>query len=128
MRSKIYLSFIALFLSMSFSSFSQEKKESTTVKVDIKKDSVINYKKPLKSVTEGSVTVEGKKINYEAVAGTLVLNNETDTPTISMSYVAYFKNDEKDPSLRPITFIYNGGPEVLRCGSTWALGAHKEFF
>ena len=27
-----------------------------------------------------------------------------------MSYVAYFKNDEKDQSQRPITFIYNGGP------------------
>ena len=27
-----------------------------------------------------------------------------------MSYVAYFQNDEKDNSQRPITFIYNGGP------------------
>lgn len=110
MRSKIYLAFIVIFFAMSYSSFAQEKKESTTIKVDIKKDSAINYKKPQKSITEGSVTVEGTKINYEAVAGTLILKNQLDTPTISMSYDAYFKNDEKDPSKRPITFIYNGGP------------------
>lgn len=95
-----------------FSLFSnaQIKKETTSVKVDIRQDSINNYKKPQKSVTHGSVTVEGKRINYEAVAGTLVLKNKNDSPTISMSYVAYFKDDEKDASQRPITFIYNGGP------------------
>src|SRR5690348_8847206 len=78
------------------SSFAQAKKESTTVNINIERDTVINYKKPQTSVTEGSVMVEGKRINYNAVAGTLVLKNNLDTPTISMSYVAYFKNDEKD--------------------------------
>src|SRR5690242_949845 len=91
-------------------SFAQTKKENTTVKINIERDTVINYKKPQTSVTEGSVTVEGKRINYNAVAGTLVLKNSLDTPTLSMSYVAYFKNDEKDNAQRPITFIYNGGP------------------
>ncbi|MBS1640017.1 MAG: peptidase S10 [Bacteroidetes bacterium] len=69
-----------------------------------------DIKKSQKSVTRGSVTIEGKSINYEANAGTLVLKNNQDVPTISMSYVAYFKDGEKDLSKRPITFIYNGGP------------------
>ena len=63
-----------------------------------------------KSVTHGTVTVEGNAINYQAVAGTIILKNEIDSPTIAMSYVAYFKEGEKDAVQRPITFIYNGGP------------------
>ncbi len=101
---------LLLVFATGFSSFAQVKKENTSVKINIEKDTVINYKKPQKSVTEGSVTVEGKQINYNAVAGTLILKNDLDTPTLSMSYVAYFQNDEKDNSQRPITFIYNGGP------------------
>ena len=66
--------------------------------------------KSQKSVTHGSVTITGKQISYEADAGILVLKNSQDVPTIGMSYVAYFKEGEKDVAKRPITFIYNGGP------------------
>ncbi|HUZ59786.1 MAG TPA: hypothetical protein VMU83_13505 [Hanamia sp.] len=111
MRLKVILIVSLTLFSFSLSTKAQQRKETTSVKVDIRQDSVTNnYKKPQKSVTYGSVMVEGKRINYEAVAGTLVLKNNNDTPTISMSYVAYFKEDEKDASQRPITFIYNGGP------------------
>ena len=68
--------------------------------------------KPLSSTTTGTVTVEGKAISYEAVAGTLVLDGtgvNEGTPQVAMSYVAYFKQGV-DPSKRPVTFIYNGGP------------------
>ena len=100
----------ALVVATGFTSFSQTKKENTTVKIDIEKDTLINYKKPHTSVTESSVTVEGKRINYKAVAGMLILKNKVDSPTLSMSYVAYFQSDVKDASTRPVTFIYNGGP------------------
>ncbi len=68
--------------------------------------------KPQSSVTTGSVTVEGHTIHYKAVAGTLVLhkeNDRTNDPTVSMFYVAYFKQGAQADK-RPITFIYNGGP------------------
>jgi carboxypeptidase C (cathepsin A) len=67
---------------------------------------------PQSSTSEGSVSVEGKRIDYKAVAGTLVLHgkgDKEDEPQVSMFYVAYFKNGV-DASKRPITFIYNGGP------------------
>ena len=67
---------------------------------------------PQRSETTGSVTVEGKRIDYKAVAGTLVLHEHgdaSDEPTVSMFYAAYFKQGA-DPARRPITFIYNGGP------------------
>lgn len=80
------------------------------------------------SLTQGSVTVGGQKIDYQAEAGLLVVHltdpmdedpplpkAERDgplppqQPEAAMSYVAYFKGKASDPR-RPITFIYNGGP------------------
>ncbi|MEP6713377.1 MAG: hypothetical protein ABJA37_13205 [Ferruginibacter sp.] len=66
--------------------------------------------RPQKSITKSSVTIGGKLINYEAIAGTLILKNAKDTATCSMFYTAYFKAGEPDASKRPVTFIYNGGP------------------
>ncbi|HET6806596.1 MAG TPA: peptidase S10 [Frateuria sp.] len=67
---------------------------------------------PHSSETTGSVSVEGKRIDYKAVAGTLVLHEHgdpSDEPTVSMFYTAYFKQGA-EAGHRPITFIYNGGP------------------
>ncbi len=67
---------------------------------------------PQSSQSTGSVTVEGKRIDYKAVAGTLVLHgsgDKEDQPTVSMFYTAYFKQGAP-ASQRPVTFIYNGGP------------------
>ena len=77
--------------------------------------------------TNGSVTVEGHKIAYQAVAGTLIVHpkgwNDAAPPPVgkaalgtpggppvaSMFYVAYFKRGAA-PGTGPITFLYNGGP------------------
>ena len=61
------------------------------------------------SETDGSVTIGGKRIDYKAVAGTLLLDDKKDQPTASIFYTAYFKKDAKSEH-RPITFLYNGGP------------------
>ena len=80
-------------------------------------------------VTQGTVTIGGKPIKYQAYAGVLVVHLKdpmdadappppdehagpqplAQPPEASMSYVAYFKGDKEDPR-RPITFLYNGGP------------------
>src|SRR6185312_1888925 len=75
----------------------------------------------------GTVTVEGHKIAYDAMAGTIIVhpkgwddatrpkggNDAIGTadgpPVASMFYVAYFKQGV-DPRTRPVTFLYNGGP------------------
>lgn len=69
----------------------------------------IDYTKDQSSETTGSVTVNGKAINYTARTGLLVLKNANDKPILSMSYTAYFANGT-NTATRPITFIYNGGP------------------
>lgn len=108
---KKILAFTVLLFMMQEVVSAQEKKDiNPASKFDNALDSgAVNYKKQQRSITYGSVTVEGKQINYQAVAGALVFKNQQDTPLLNMSYVAYFKSDE-DATQRPITFIYNGGP------------------
>src|SRR5487761_673324 len=65
--------------------------------------------KQQKSVSHGSVTVNGERIDYTATAGTIVLRDDKGDPTASMFYIAYTKNGAK-PDQRPLTFAYNGGP------------------
>ena len=62
------------------------------------------------STTQGTVSVEGRSINYTAEAGMLILKDAEGSPTARMSYVAYFADRGKSSSNRPITFFYNGGP------------------
>jgi carboxypeptidase C (cathepsin A) len=64
----------------------------------------------VESVTQGSVTVGGSRVDYVATAGTIILKNNRGRPTGSMFYVAYVKSGEKDRAHRPVTFFYNGGP------------------
>jgi carboxypeptidase C (cathepsin A) len=85
---------------------------------------------PESSTSEGEVEVEGARIAYRAVAGTIVVHpkgwddaavKETDAAKgalgddgnpkaeASMFYVAYLKKGAPAAE-RPITFLYNGGP------------------
>ena len=62
------------------------------------------------SVTRGKVIIDGKSIDYTATAGTLLLKNDKGDAIGSMFYVAYTRDGVQDPSTRPVTFLYNGGP------------------
>ena len=87
--------------------------------------------KPESTSSMGNVTVEGGRVDYQAVAGTLVVhpkgwddaalpggqenkeseNDHENNPTAeaSMFYVAYSKQ-KAEADKRPITFLFNGGP------------------
>ena len=62
-----------------------------------------------KHQSQGAVTIRGKHVEYNAVGGTLMIEDKKGLPGAMMSYVAYFKKGEASTK-RPITFIYNGGP------------------
>jgi len=111
--------------------------DDKTAASDIKKAQAITYFEPEQRTSHGSVSIGGSNIDYEAVAGTLVVHpkgwddapqtkaqqeesattesnsddkdNKNPSAEASMFYVAYFKRDAK-PGSRPITFLYNGGP------------------
>jgi carboxypeptidase C (cathepsin A) len=80
---------------------SQEKKEDFTAPNALKEES---------SVTSHRVTIGGDEVHYKAIAGNLLLRNDQHLPKASIFYVAYFKDDVKDLSDRPIIFCFNGGP------------------
>src|SRR5271163_3793376 len=93
--------------------------------------------KPEEQTSEGSVTVDGSRIDYHAVAGTLVVHpkgwddaaktvdkdssqqnqnrpdgasgSQNPTAEASMFYVAYFRKGAASET-RPVTFLFNGGP------------------
>jgi carboxypeptidase C (cathepsin A) len=60
--------------------------------------------------SQHSVTLNGQKLDYTAVAGTILLRDNEDKPTAAIFYIAYTKDGEKDLARRPITFSFNGGP------------------
>jgi carboxypeptidase C (cathepsin A) len=63
------------------------------------------------SQTQHTVVIRGQQISYKATAGTIVLKDEDGKAKASMFYIAYVKNQaEEEPSVRPITFSFNGGP------------------
>ena len=62
------------------------------------------------SVTQHSLAIDGKTFPYTATAGTLIVRNGKDEPVSSIGYTAYTRKDAADPSARPITFAFNGGP------------------
>jgi carboxypeptidase C (cathepsin A) len=74
------------------------------------------------SVSEGSITVDGKPLKYRATAGRIGVRDETDKPKADFFFVAYERLPaDEDPSKRPITFVFNGGPGAA---SVWLhLGA-----
>jgi carboxypeptidase C (cathepsin A) len=61
------------------------------------------------SVTRHSIRLDGKKIDYSASTGNLLLRNNAGEAEASVFYVAYTA-DTKNPGTRPITFMFNGGP------------------
>ncbi|MHA7129138.1 S10 family peptidase [Algoriphagus namhaensis] len=96
MRNKS-LQILLIFLCVGLSSegFAQEEVKQTTPEAEVFK-------------SKQSVTIDGKTINLDALAGTLELKDENNKPIALFGFTAYFKeNGGKD---RPIVFAYNGGP------------------
>ncbi len=65
---------------------------------------------PPLSVTEHSITLDGKQIAYTATTGYLTLRNEAGKPRAHMFFIAYTQNRPSGTAPRPITFAFNGGP------------------
>lgn len=63
----------------------------------------------LHAVSEGSVRIGGRAVDYTATAGTLEMKNDEGEAIAHFGYTAYVKKDA-DPRTRPILFAYNGGP------------------
>ncbi len=64
------------------------------------------------SVTQHSIQINGREINYTVTTGTIILKEEDveegEKQKASIFYIAYTKTHEAQE--RPVTFSFNGGP------------------
>ena len=65
---------------------------------------------PADATTHHQIALNGKTIEYTAVAGSLPLNDEKGAKQADIFYVAFFRDGIDDASKRPITYAFNGGP------------------
>jgi carboxypeptidase C (cathepsin A) len=66
---------------------------------------------PRSQSTQHEITLGGETIRYTATVGWLILKDKKkDVPIARFGYTAYTLNGVKDPSRRPVTFAFNGGP------------------
>ena len=101
---------VACLVAFAVPAFADDEPASKETKTEVKTETTKPEKLTPKQVeSDGVVTVEGKPIDYKAVAGTIILEDKKDVGTASIFYAAYFKK-AADASHRPIMFIYNGGP------------------
>jgi carboxypeptidase C (cathepsin A) len=61
------------------------------------------------SITQHEMTLDGKPFKYRATAGTLTMKDESGKAKANIFFTAY-DTQAADPTTRPITFIFNGGP------------------
>src|SRR5258705_4265226 len=67
--------------------------------------------KEASSVTDHTIRIGSQLVAYRATAATLLLKNDKDEAIGSLYYTAYTRTAPGgDPSQRPLSFIYNGGP------------------
>jgi carboxypeptidase C (cathepsin A) len=62
------------------------------------------------SSRQGRVTIAGMPVAYTATVGDIVLRDDDGEPRAKMTYVSYLRNGVDDPTRRPVTFAFNGGP------------------
>ena len=60
--------------------------------------------------TKHTAVIQGSELSYTAQAGTMVL--KTGGSSCEIFFTAFTLDDVEDPSSRPITFAFNGGPGV----------------
>ena len=118
----------SIVLSLVFSAaIAQDPPVPDVVEVEIASTTAPELLPDLNSVTEHEITVDGKVLRYQATAGTLPLFDEsTGDVEARIFFVSYERLEPKpssslaqgapekwvasDPTTRPVTFCFNGGP------------------
>ena len=92
----------------------EEEKKDQPQKPEPQKDELV--------VSQHSILLDGIEIPYTVTCGTIVLKKETvktgekegesegEKPKATIFFIAYTRDEVTDPSTRPITFSFNGGP------------------
>jgi len=76
----------------------------------VKKDPDVKIEKAQTTVTKHTGKFNGQVVKYTATAGDTHLKNDKNETIGSIFSIAYTKDNVKDASKRPVTFMFNGGP------------------
>jgi len=115
MKKRSQLGILAALFAVSFaltwpgSSRAQEKDEKGGDKKAEQADTGEKPKEEI-SVTDHTIKISGQTISYKATAQTILLKDDKGAPIALVYSTAYTRSDVKDPSTRPLSFLYNGGP------------------
>src|SRR5581483_5592950 len=92
-----------------WNALAQEKDEKSAEK-KTEKPAEGTAPKEESSTTEHTIKIGGQTIPYKAIAQTILLKDEKGEPEALLYSTPYIRTDVKDPSTRPLAFLYNGGP------------------
>ena len=99
------LAFLCVFCVLFGTTVAQAKKEAAGTKKDAgKKTSEV---KEILSETTHQITINGQRIEYKAIAGTMALTEDTEDAKASMFFIAYTRTNVTDMASRPVTFSFN---------------------
>lgn len=65
---------------------------------------------PYSVTRDAAIEIGGETLDYEVTAGEIFLRAEDGTPRAAIFSISYVKAGEDDPTTRPVTFVFNGGP------------------
>jgi hypothetical protein len=60
--------------------------------------------------THAEATINGQRVPYDAMAGTIPVWDEEGKPIAGLFYTYYERTDVKDRASRPLVISFNGGP------------------
>lgn len=69
-----------------------------------------NKVEPVLSKTQHKVTINGQLINYTSTTGYMIIPDDKTGKPMGKMFFIYYQKDGADPSNRPLTFSFNGGP------------------
>ncbi|MCB1701118.1 MAG: serine carboxypeptidase [Pseudomonadales bacterium] len=95
------------FLWLSAAAFAQEKEVEVEVKLEKQERPV---PEPTTFVSQHSGTFNGEKIEYTVTAGETYLRDAEDQPKAAIFTFAYTRKLDSNTEVRPVTFVWNGGP------------------
>lgn len=92
----------------------EEKLDENKVKQDTKETPKLPEPQDNIVITEHSLKIDGKKLDYTVTTGTMILRDEDEKTgekaRASIFYVAYNLKTDQPKEKRPITYSFNGGP------------------
>ncbi len=93
---------LLLILILSVTSPAQSTQPSTAPATEPAKEKI--------SSTHHQIAINGTTLSYTAVAGDMVMKDESGKPKADMFFVSYQLDGQSDPARRPLMFLFNGGP------------------